>query len=280
MIGGMLHRALSDVLALWNRTPWARELRTSRYKITSSRVPETFDGYRIVQITDLHGRMFGEGQADLADCVRKLRPDLILITGDMTTDRYDGEQREAVRSLYTAMSGIAPSYAILGNHEVVSTRYMTVLQDIENSQVRLLRGESVQIERDGSAIRLAGMDSGPAIGMRHAGGDPDYVEKRLRDYLPRTEQYTILMNHKPEALPYCARCGVDLVFSGHAHGGLIRLGGGRSLIAPDQGFFPEYSKGLYREGHTVEVVGTGLGGPRIAIQPEVVLVELHSRSGR
>lgn len=287
LIGGTIHRAMSAVLNLWNYTPWAKQLRVSRYRVASARVPEAFDGFRIVQITDLHGRMFGPEQADLAACVRKLRPDLILITGDMVTDNYDGTCRDAARELYKAMDAIAPSYAILGNHEIVSDRFMMILKDIENSPVRLLRGESVRIARDGSetedkmvpVIRLAGMDSGPADGMlRRIDGDPDYVEDRLRDFLPRNDEYTVLMNHKPEALPYCARCGVDLVFSGHAHGGLIRLGGDRSLIAPDQGFFPKYTRGLYREGHTVEVVGTGLGGPRLGIRPEVVFVELGRRA--
>ena len=106
-------------------------------------LPDAFDGYRIVQITDLHGRMFGNNQQTLIRKVAQQKPNLILITGDMIEELYEGQERRAVRALYKGLQALAPCFAILGNHEVRSEYLSEILSDLSCSRVQLLRNESV-----------------------------------------------------------------------------------------------------------------------------------------
>lgn len=280
-MAGQAKNGLSRIVGLWNYTLRGRWIVTRRYCLHSPRIPEAFDGYRIVQVSDLHGRMMGREQKRLRDAVLALRPDLILITGDWVDRVYKPAEQRAARSMFREMAGIAQTYAILGNHETQSPAMPEILRDVDESPVKLLRNESVIISRGGAGIRLSGLETGITSGLGRATGDPDNLEPVLEAMFggrSAEDPYTILMGHKPEYLPLYAKYRTDLVFSGHAHGGLIRVGR-FALLAPGQGLFPRYTKGIYREGHTAEIVSCGLGGPRLGIRPELVLAVLASDAG-
>lgn len=274
-----LRRALTRIVCLWNHTPKGRTLQMDFYWRAFENLPDAFDGYRIVQITDLHGRMFGNNQQTLIRKVAQQKPNLILITGDMIEELYEGQERRAVRALYKGLQALAPCFAILGNHEVRSEYLSEILSDLSCSRVQLLRNESVLLLRQGGQIRLSGLETGLASGLRKDAKDPEGIGETLSQMFPKCPQehiFTVLMAHKPEKIHLYSRHDIDLIFSGHAHGGLMKLGfGQRGLLAPGQGIFPKYVQGTYEKDGTYMIVGRGLGGPRIGIPPEIVTVELH-----
>ena len=276
----LLRRTLTRLVCLWNYTPKGSRLQSDFYWRDFENLPKAFEGFRIVQITDLHGRCFGKRQEVLVRKVKKQRPDLILITGDMMDELYEGGERNAVRWMYKEMAGIAPCFAILGNHETRSEYLPEILADLACSRVQLLRNESVLLLRQGGQIRLSGLETGLESALRKDEEDPDHIGEILAKMYPRHPEeqhiFTVLMAHKPEKIHLYSRYDIDLVFSGHAHGGLMKIGP-FGLLAPGQGIFPKYIQGTYDEDGTYMIVGRGLGGPRIGIPPEIVTVELHRK---
>ena len=273
-----IRRTLTRGVMLWNRTARGKSLRAERCRKKFAGLPAGYEGFRIVQITDLHGRIFGRKQSLLAQKVQALRPDLILITGDMMDEVYEERERTAVRDLYRRMAEIAPSYAILGNHETRSVYLPEILTDLRRSGVKLLRNESVILSRGEDKICLSGLETGMHSKLGKNTKEPEEIREILHGMYPEEPEglFTILMAHKPEHLHSYSRYKVDLIFSGHAHGGLVPLRFmRRGLLAPGQGLFPKYVHGIYRENDTDMYVGRGLGGPRIGIAPEIVLMELH-----
>ena len=129
-----LRRTLTRLVCLWNYTPKGSRLQSDFYWRDFEDLPKAFEGFRIVQITDLHGRCFGKRQEVLVRKVKKQRPDLILITGDMMDELYEGGERNAVRWMYKEMAGIAPCFAILGNHPDTVKLLMKEHTDNESSQ--------------------------------------------------------------------------------------------------------------------------------------------------
>lgn len=288
------------VLNLWNHTPQGRRIGVSRYTIGSAKLPAAFEGFRIVQISDIHGKEFGKKQHKLLGAIRKLKPDLILITGDIVQEFYEKKQRSAMVCLLDQVPSIAPSYMILGNHETRSPYLEEVLSDIENSDVELLRNEGRWLEWQGERLYLYGLETGTTSRIASNRDDQQDIETILQEARDRVaaeiraekdqtdtdekkdenaadtkkESFWILMAHKPENFLSFRETGMDLVFSGHAHGGFMKMPG-RRLIAPGQGFFPTYTHGLYQQGETRMVVSQGLGGPRFGVEPELVLAVLH-----
>lgn len=196
-----VRRTLTRLVCLWNYTPKGSKLQSDFYWRDFEELPEVFEGFRIVQITDLHGRCFGKRQETLVQKVKKQRPDLILITGDMMDELYEGRERNAVRWMYKEMAGIAPCFAILGNHETRSEYLPEILADLACSRVQLLRNESVLLLRQGGQIRLSGLETGLESALRKDEEDPDHIGEILAKMYPRHREeqhiFTVLMAHKP-----------------------------------------------------------------------------------
>ncbi len=272
------------LISLWNRLPGAGILETDAYALTSQKLPAAFHGLRIVQLTDLHGRSFGENQKTLLDYVDRLHPDIVVLTGDLIAEKYDGQERKAVQELLHGLAQRYPVYAILGNHESRSRRKSAVIADCENAGVTLLRNKGAYLWRRGVCIGLAGMETVNPLPSDTAVTTETEEHAALRQALSRYQhgekpEFQILLAHKPELLQTYAEYDVDLVLAGHAHGGLMEIpfSGGRCLLAPGQGFLPRYTHGIYQEKNTLMVLGRGLGGPRIGIRPEVVCIDLYSK---
>ena len=267
------------LLAIW--LVWANKaLQFNEITVTSERLPQAFDGYRIAQISDLHNAEFGQENAELLQMLTDAQPDMIVLTGDLV-DSSHTDLEVAIHFVQQAVA-IAPTYYVTGNHEAwLGSAYGALEEGLSQASVIIMRDEAMYIERESQRILLMGVD------------DPEYFEgesslydggsavmlQRITSLRYQEEEYTILLSHRPELFDTYVAADVDLVFSGHAHGGQFRLPFIGGLVAPDQGLFPEYDAGLYSEGRTNMVVSRGLGNSiiplRVGNRPEVVVVELR-----
>ena len=256
--------------AIWDN----QNLGRTDYHVTDGLLPEAFDGYRIVQISDLHNASFGKDNSRLIEMVRSAQPDIITITGDMIDSRRTNVDvalqfaREAVK--------IAPCYYVTGNHELRDEELDTLLDGLETAGVTVLRGESVRLEKDGQRIQLVGIDD-PSLVTQDLECYEAVVSQMLDRYQSRN--FTILLTHRPEFMGVFCRYDINLALAGHNHGGQVRLPWLGGLFASGE-LFPKYDGGLYQQEGTSLVVSRGLGNSlfplRINNPPEVVMVTLHT----
>ncbi len=241
----------------------------TEYTVESERLPESFSGFRILQVSDLHNDEFGKDNKKLLSMMEEAKPDIIVITGD-TIDSY-GTEVEVAKSFLKKASKIAPCYYVTGNHEGREPLAFAELTDFFDSiGVTVLRGESVTLSQEGEAINIMGID------------DPNFgssVEESLSVGLP--EGYTVLLSHRPENFKAYVEAGADLVFCGHAHGGQFILPFIGGVYSPGEGLDPQYFRGIHTEGDTSMIVSRGLGNSvfplRINNRPELVLAELRAK---
>ncbi|WP_042470174.1 metallophosphoesterase [Bacillus ndiopicus] len=237
----------------------------------SERVPASFDGYRITQVTDLHDAIFGNRQKRLIEKVRATNPDAIFITGDLIdSNRYNLENSlEAVRGFVE----IADVYYVLGNHEVATRKMTEIYTALTELGVHVLPNSALTIARGNEQIIIAGIED-PLMGYT----TQEMLVMTFED-VP-SGMFTLLLSHRPERFNTYVDNAVDLVFTGHAHGGQIRLPFIGGLVAPGQGFLPKYTAGTYEDDATMMVVSRGLGNSvvpyRIFNLPEIVTVELRT----
>ena len=247
----------------WSNT--ALELNT--YIVTSDRLPGAFDGYRIAHVSDLHNTEMGKDNEKL-----------LFITGDMIDSRNTSVEI-ALEFVEEAMK-IAPCYYVTGNHEARVSEYADLKEGLTELGVVVLADESIELERDGEQIALIGVDD-PSFDTDYLFGDAETVMKaKLHELTDEDDSYAVLLSHRPELFDVYVESSVDLILSGHAHGGQFRLPFVGGLVAPNQGFFPEYDAGLYREENTNMLVSRGVGNSilpfRINNRPEVILIELQA----
>ena len=244
----------------------------SNIEFRSSRVSQNLNGFKILQISDLHNKKFGNNQKRLVNAVKKQAPEIIVITGDL----IDGKRTNinTAMSLIDNLIDIAPVYFVTGNHEAWSGQYDRLQGLLSDAGVTILDNDSVNINYNGSAVNVIGLID-PAFS-----GSPTYeIVENINDNMSLDENVlNILLAHRPELFRFYVESDVDLVFSGHAHGGQFRIPFLGGIIAPDQGFFPEYTSGTYKLDDTTMVVSRGLGNSIIPIRvfnrPEIVSVTL------
>lgn len=263
------------------------DLTVSRSQVMSGRIPAEFDGYTIVQVSDLHNEEFGRGQRRIMSKLAEQNPDVIVITGDM----IDSRNTDVEKALDFAQKAaeVAPCYYVPGNHENrIPEAYEQLKTGLRESGIIILENEAVELERDGKVITLMGvLDPIFNVGKTDEAGniledERTVMEGQLKN-LDSLNRFTILLSHRPEMLDVYAEAGLDLVFTGHAHGGQWRLPGLGGIIAPGQGFFPAYTEGAHTAGDTAMYVSRGLGNSlmpiRIFNRPELVVVELCHEIG-
>lgn len=259
---------------IWGNT--ALELNT--YTISSSKLPQSFDGYRIAHVSDLHNAEMGKNNEKLSTMLRDADPDMIAITGDLVDSRNTDIEvalqfvREAVK--------IAPCYYVTGNHEARISEYDELKEAMEAAGVTVLKDAQTEISLTGEFITLIGVND-PSYQTDYLFGDAKTVmNTKLEELHTEQDRFTILLSHRPELFDSYADHSIDLVLSGHAHGGQFRLPFIGGLVAPNQGLFPEYDAGIYTEGNTNMLVSRGIGNSilpfRINNRPEVILIELQA----
>lgn len=235
--------------------------------------------FTIAQVSDLHNAEFGGGNRELLAILEEAEPDLIAITGDLIDSRRT-DPAPALAFLEGAVE-LAPVCYVTGNHEFRAyDAYQDLKSQMEELGVIVLENESMVLEE--VPLRVIGLDD-PSFGVR---SDPSATPEQilqgaltaLAPQAGEEDLRTVLLAHRPEYVELYAQHGADLVLSGHAHGGQVRLPGVGGLYAPGQGFLPEYTSGLYQIGGTSLVVSRGLGNSlfplRVNNRPEVVLVKL------
>lgn len=272
----LLFAVISIVLIIW--TLWGNTaLEVNEIIVTSSRIPQAFSGFRIAQVSDLHNAEFGEGNDKLLQMLSESNPDIIVITGDLV----DSSRTDIDVALAFAGEAvkIAPTYYVTGNHEAAISRYDVLKSGLETAGVIVLEDEAVSLEYHEESITLIGLsDPNATIKGDLFGEVLAIVSTKLRNLMNGDSGYTVLLSHRPELFETYVSSGVDLVLSGHAHGGQFRLPIVGGLVAPNQGLFPKYDAGLYTGGDTNMVVSRGIGNSIIPIRfnnrPEIVVVEL------
>ena len=252
----------------------------TKYDVYNSSIPEAFEGYRIVQISDLHNDTFGSDNRELISAVRKEKPDVIFITGDYIDSRRTNVQTAV--SLTKELVRIAPVYYVTGNHEGrVPEEFEKLTTEMQSCGVTILRNQGCRLEHNGAQINLIGIDDTDFICNYKVSFELTKEAGEQIEKIERDEDYTILLAHRPELLDVYASEGIDLVFSGHAHGGQFRVPFVGALYTPIEGWFPKHSEGLLTKGKTDMIVSRGLGQSifpfRINNSPELVTAVLHSR---
>ena len=249
----------------------------SEYMVTDGALPAAFDGFRIVQVSDLHNEEFGKGNSRLLKKIEAAQPDIIVITGDLM-DSYHLDVEVAADFARNAAQ-IAPTYYVTGNHESRLGDYSLLKVQMEAAGVQVLENETALLERDGETVTVLGaMD--PAF---KPGYNKTQAESILREEITAMawEGYSILLAHRPSYLPAYAACGVNLVFSGHVHGGQFRLPFLGGVYGPSLGFFPDYDAGVWTEGDTTLIVSRGLGNSSFPLRlnnpPDLVVAELKCK---
>lgn len=252
------------------------DLEISRYEVASQKLPESFDGFKIVQLSDLHGAEFGEDGMELVDKVGSLEPDIIALTGDFVTDEGD---LAAVEKLAGRLTELCPVYFVSGNHEFGSGLAIKVRNILERAGVKYLSNEYLTISRGEDEILLGGVEDPLAYADMLS---PDELAQKMNDAAP--DAFKILLGHRNYWMTEYPELPVDLIFCGHAHGGLIRIPGVGGLIGTDRRLFPDFDAGQFNNGRYTLIVSRGLGNsvpiPRIFNRPEIVCVELSSAYAR
>ncbi|MCB1693217.1 MAG: metallophosphoesterase [Pseudomonadales bacterium] len=243
----------------------ARALSVTHHTCRSAKLPQAFDGYRILQLSDLHF----DGPLDylpgLSDCLEGLRYDLCVITGDF---RHRFQDSKRLRDQFAALRPVidAEIFAVPGNHDALG---MVVW--LEEMGYNFLLNESCAIRRADASIRVAGVD--------------DYHYFRCADIEKAMagieDEFVVMLNHSPEQFREAAYAGVDLYLSGHTHGGQVCGPGG---WAPRLNLecSRRVGQGAWRfrdmTGYTSRGVGTSLAHLRFNCAPEVVVHELRRES--
>ncbi|MBQ3094757.1 MAG: metallophosphoesterase, partial [Clostridia bacterium] len=237
---------------------------TTSYTVTHPQIPAAFEGKRIVQVTDLHNADFG---TSLTETVKAQNPDIIVATGDWMSK--EDTDITAGKEQMKALTEIAPVFYVAGNHEAWSPLCAELLIYLDEIGVTILESRAVDWIVDGESVQLVGVF------------DPEFAMWLQRDLAPlvETDRYSILLFHRPEYIEEVVSLGADLIFSGHSHGGQIRLPFIGPIYAPNQGWFPKYDVGRFLCGEATMIVSQGLGvgtAMRILTPPEVVTVVLDS----
>ena len=250
-------------------------LQVEQVELTFEALPPEFDGLRVAELSDLHGRSFGRGNARLLDALRQAQPDLICLCGDIFDENTDVTMLEP---LLHGLVGIAPVYYVTGNHEWRVPGLRVLLRQMRALGVTVLQNEYRVLTRGASSLCVAGVDDpcGP-----YDKKTPAQLVRELRQR--EGEAFVLMLSHRNDELPLWAHMGVQTVLCGHGHGGIVRLPGIGAVFGTHMDLFPDYTAGLYEKDGTAMVVSRGLGGSRklplrIGNRPEVVTVVLQTEN--
>ena len=259
------------IVALW------QGLTVKRYTVSSDKIKSSV---KILAITDLHSTIYGNKQKKLIDKIQDYNPDVIVLVGDIAVDDVPHKGTEL---LLAGIAGEYPCYYVTGNHEYMSGEVTYIKDMIQSYGVTILEGNSSILEVNGQQIRFAGVDDPDGFsGSEYFTGGitNEWMEQFNKCAIDTGDGiYSVLLSHRPELTELYKKSGFDLVISGHAHGGQVRIPGIlNGLLAPNQGFFPKYAGGLYKLDDTTMIVSRGLCRnliPRVFNPPEIVVINLE-----
>ncbi len=266
---------LSSIFIVCNAFYCANTIKVSNYTLNTD---EINTNARFVFISDLHNKEFGEKNCDLINKIKAEKPDFIAVGGDMVTRDY--ANNDSMKNILTQLAKIAPTYCILGNHELDLADQLDFENDINNTGALLLDNKSVIFEKDGERILIGGLTDYPYYDLYA----PDYnvPDRYFWDEFTKGAEsdFSILLHHQPEYIDdLLPDTDIDLVMCGHTHGGLIQIPFAGGLVAPNQGLFPEYDLGEYMFDDTKMIVSSGLSVsnfvPRINNPGEICVIDIN-----
>lgn len=237
------------------------------YDYQSNKVPKNFDAFKIILISDLHHKEFGEHQKELITMIQEQNPDMIALTGDIVDKNHSN--MESVEDFIDGIDGIAPIYYVAGNHELdpeATVNYSKLTALLRDHNIEILHNKTVTITRGEDVIYVTGVK---------------YCGTQVKETIPHidTSKFNILLYHASSAFDEISDMGYDVVLSGHGHGGVIRLPFVGGMIGNDKNLFPKYDGGAFIKNGTTLFSSRGLGDtkiPRFYNPPEVVMIVLRS----
>lgn len=250
----------------------------TEYTVSDVRIPTEMDGYKIFLISDLHNAPFaGQICRQIKDC----QPDCVLLAGDLIQLPYDDPETDMknVWALLYEVADTIPTYFVSGNHESASGNYYLIYQALKDHGVVSLEDKSNRLWKNDESIRI--------VGLQDPGGDVMESEdkQQMLSTLEQlmdgdTEEYTILLCHRSNAYAFLKDTPVDLMLSGHMHGGVVRLpilGG--VFGNDDEAYFPAYDYGMFKESRVTLIVSGGcdknLKKTRFNNPPETLIITLR-----
>lgn len=248
-------------------------LQVSKYNVLLKQLPQQMNGLKVVQISDLHDAKFGNNQERLIEQVSEQKPNIIVLTGDLV-DRHNYDLPRSLAAVKGFVK-IAPTYFVDGNHEISLNKEKEIHGALEKLGVTVLDNEAVDFTWNNNLISIVGI-SDPLSGEK----TEDMLSKALHK-VPKG-RFTLLLAHRSEYAAEYAKYGVDIVFTGHAHGGQVRIPGLGGMIDHQGNLFPDYLDGVVKTGNTEQVISRGLGNSlfpaRIFNRPEIVVTQLNNKS--
>lgn len=261
-----------------------RDFRVTKYRICSQKLNGIKREKKIIFLSDLHNRMYGEENERLLKSIRNQHPDLILIGGDMLV-RKDGNSYDKTVHFLAKLPGICPVYCANGNHEQklkeLPNKYEQSYEEYKKaltaSGIHMLENASETVKLDEVPVKLSGLEI--PLGAYARFGKKELSLKEITDRIgEHGDDYQILLAHHPGYMKEYLAYGADLILGGHYHGCVVQLPGIGGVISTNFTLFPKYSGGIYQEGEQTAVVSRGLGTHSVPLRlwnwPELIVLEL------
>lgn len=261
-----------------------RDFRVTKYRICSQKLNGIKREKKIIFLSDLHNRMYGEENERLLKSIRNQHPDLILIGGDMLV-RKDGNSYDKTVHFLAKLPGICPVYCANGNHEQklkelpdkYEQSYEEYKKELTASGIHMLENASETVKLDEVPVKLSGLEI--PLGAYARFGKKELSLKEITDRIgEHGDDYQILLAHHPGYMKEYLAYGADLILGGHYHGCVVQLPGIGGVISTNFTLFPKYSGGIYQEGEQTAVVSRGLGTHSVPLRlwnwPELIVLEL------
>ena len=261
-----------------------RDFRVTKYRICSQKLNGIKKEKKIIFLSDLHNRMYGEENERLLESIRNQHPDLILIGGDMLV-RKDGNSYDKTVHFLAKLPGICPVYCANGNHEQklkelpdkYEQSYEEYKKALTASGIHMLENASETVKLEEVPVKLSGLEI--PLGAYARFGKKELSLKEITDRIgEHGDDYQILLAHHPGYMKEYLAYGADLILGGHYHGCVVQLPGIGGVISTNFTLFPKYSGGIYQEGEQTAVVSRGLGTHSVPLRlwnwPELIVLEL------
>lgn len=261
-----------------------RDFRVTKYRICSQKLNGIKREKKIIFLSDLHNRMYGEENERLLESIRNQHPDLILIGGDMLV-RKDGNSYDKTVHFLAKLPGICPVYCANGNHEQklkelpdkYEQSYEEYKKALTASGIHMLENASETVKLEEVPVKLSGLEI--PLGAYARFGKKELSLKEITDRIgEHGDDYQILLAHHPGYMKEYLAYGADLILGGHYHGCVVQLPGIGGVISTNYTLFPKYSGGIYQEGEQTAVVSRGLGTHSVPLRlwnwPELIVLEL------
>lgn len=264
-------------------------IKVTKYDVKNSKIPESFNNFKIVQISDTHNDYYGDKLIDLTNKVKKEKPDIIVITGDLVdAQRYNVKN---TLEFIDAIKDIAPIYFVYGNHDIGiegDSHYTRMVEDLEDRGVIFLNIKKDTITIGEDSINIIGIQDPSVVYAIERFAYLESSEEKTRAMIEEVleeieddDDFTLMLAHRPEYFEVYTDYNIDLVLTGHAHGGQFRIPFVGGLYAPNQGLFPKYTSGVHSSNNTEMIISRGLGNSRFPIRifntPEIVSITLKSK---